>query len=205
MTSFVYFDLGGVVIKDYSGTNKWSEMKRVMGVTKDIEEEFDRLYDQYELEELCLTRDVDSLIPIFKKKFSLKLPKDFSMLEYFVEHFSQNRSIWPIIKKVRKTHRIGLLTNMYPKMFEAIKKRNLLPAIEWDVIIDSSVEGFQKPDIRIFELAERKSNVKGREILFIDNTKKNTNAAAKYRWQTYLYDSTYTKESNRQLSRILFG
>ncbi len=99
MTSFVYFDLGGVVIKDYSGTNEWPEMKRVMGVTKDIEEEFDRLYDQYELEELCLTRDVDSLIPIFKKKFNLKIPKDFSMLEYFVEHFSQNRSIWPIIKK----------------------------------------------------------------------------------------------------------
>lgn len=205
MISFAYFDLGGVVIKDFSGTNKWAEMKGVMGVTKDMEEEFDELYDQYELKELCLTRDVDSLMPIFKKKFGLKFPKDFSMLEYFIKHFEQNTSIWPIIKEVQKNRGIGLLTNMYPRMLDAIRKQNLLPPVEWNVIIDSSVERVQKPDQKIFKLAQEKAGVKGEEVLFIDNTEINTDAAATYGWQTFLYDPTDHEVACRKLENMLFG
>lgn len=203
--TFVYFDLGAVAIKDFKGTDKWAEMKRFMGVPRAQDKEFDDLYDRYELRELCLTRDVDSLVPILKRKFNLKVSNDFSMLNYFVEHFEQNRSIWPIIKRVEKDHRIGFLTNMYPRMYEAIKERNLLPPFEWDVIIDSSIEGVQKPDKEIFELAERKAGVKGRKILFIDDNLKNVKAAKKHGWQTFLYNPSNHEESSRKLARALFG
>ena len=32
--SFIYFDVGGVVIQDFSGTNKWSQLKRELGIKK---------------------------------------------------------------------------------------------------------------------------------------------------------------------------
>lgn len=36
MIKFVYFDIGGVVVKDFSGNNKWNEMKKFMGVKKNL-------------------------------------------------------------------------------------------------------------------------------------------------------------------------
>ena len=111
MISFVYFDLGGVVIRDFSGTNKWGEMKKYLGVSEKIDQEFDELYDKYEDEELNLNRDVDTLIPIFKKKFGIKFPPGFSIFKYLVDHFEKNESIWPVIGKIRLQTRVGLLTN----------------------------------------------------------------------------------------------
>jgi len=204
MISFVYFDLGGVVIKDFSGTDKWTEMKKMIGVKEGFEKEFDELYDKYELSELCLTRDVDTLIPIFAKKFGMSFPRDFSILSYFVDHFERNTSIWPVIKKMHKTCKVGLLTNMYPSMFKAIQKRGLLPPVKWDVLIDSSVVGLQKPDRRIFTLAEERSLAKHDEILFVDDRKVNIGAAKRFGWQTFLYNPSNHKESILELTRFLF-
>jgi epoxide hydrolase-like predicted phosphatase len=203
MIKFVYLDVGGVVIKDFSGTNKWEVMKKAMGVKKEFDKEFDRLFDQYELKELCLTRDVDSLIPIFTKKFGMNFPNGFSMLGYFVDHFEQNRPIWSILKRMKKTCRLGLLTNMYVGMFDEINKRGLLPPIKWNVVIDSTKVGLQKPDPKIFVLAREKSGVNNEEILFVDNNQKNIETASKFGWQTFFYDSSKHEESCKRLNQFL--
>jgi len=208
MIKFVYFDLGGTVIRDFNGTNKWSEMKKYLSVEEKFDNDFDRLYDQYELDELCISRDVDTLIPIFAEKFAIKFPQNFSFLSYLVNNFEKNPSIWPVVSQAEKSFRIGLLTNMYPRMFEAIKGRGLMPPDKWKVIIDSSKVKLQKPDKRIYELAEVEAGAKGEEILFIDNTKINTDAAENLGWQTFLYDSESPEVSSLKLSgylRVLVG
>jgi epoxide hydrolase-like predicted phosphatase len=203
MIKFIYFDVGGVVVKDFSGTNKWVEMKKVMGVKQKFDKEFDRLYNQYEIKELCLTRHVDTLIPIFAEKFSMGFPQSFSMLEYFIDHFEKNRSLWPLLEKVKKNYGIGLLTNMYIDMLDGIRKKGLLPPIDWDVVIDSSKAGLQKPDRRIYGLAEKKSGVNSEEILFVENSQKNIDAAKKLGWQTFLYDSSAVENASRELGLML--
>ena len=70
-----------------------------------------------------------------------------------------------MIEQTRKTHNIGLLTNLYPRMFTAIAKRNIMPNIEWDAVVDSSVVGYQKPDKKIFEIAKQVAQVSSNEIL----------------------------------------
>ena len=199
MISFVYFDVGGVVIRDFSKTNKWSIMKYDLGVPEEINKDFDRLFDYYELNELCLSRDVETLIPIFENKFNIHFPKNYSWLNDFANRFEKNYFIWPVIKKINKNCRIGLLTNMYLGMFKAIQNRSLLPPFNWDVLVDSSVERLQKPDPKIYELAEKKSKSKHKEILFIDNGKKNIDAAKKFGWKTFLYDPSDHKESCQNL------
>ena len=199
MIKFIYFDVGGVIIKDFSGNTKWTKMKKVMGVKKDFDKEFDSLYNQYEFKELNLTRPVDTLIPIFTKKFGMNFPKGFSMFKYFIDHFEQNRSLWPILKKIKKSYRVGLLTNMYVGMFDKIKKQGLLPPIDWDIIIESTEIGMRKPDKKIFEFAQKKSGVNNREILFVDNSKENIDAARELGWQTFLYDSSQVNNANKKL------
>ena len=39
--SFVYFDVGGVVVKDFSDTNHWQNLKLYLGITANLEDQFD--------------------------------------------------------------------------------------------------------------------------------------------------------------------
>jgi FMN phosphatase YigB (HAD superfamily) len=194
MISFVYFDVGGVVVKDFSGNDKWAKMKHDLGLRPKDEEEFDRLYDEYE-KEVCVGRDIDSLVPLIRKRFNLNLPGDYSMQEYFLDRFEKNEFILPIIEKIKKDCRIGLLTNMYPDMLSGIKKRGIMPEINWDIIIDSTIEKCRKPDLAIFKLAEERSSTKKENILFIDNRLKNIAVARNFGWKTFFYDSTNHKKS----------
>jgi FMN phosphatase YigB (HAD superfamily) len=77
---------------------------------------------------------------------------------------------------------------MYPGMFAAIERRNILPQVEWDVIVDSSVELLEKPDHKFFELAEKRAGARHSETLFVDNSPGHIQAASIFGWQTFLYD-----------------
>jgi len=202
--SFVYFDVGGVVIKDFSDTDKWHEMlDHALLIPTEHHQAFDQLYDQYE-DDICLGKiAVDDLQPFIKERFHSPLPPDFSILNYFVANFSANKSLWPIITNLQTTHRVGLLTDQYLGMFEAISAADLLPPVTWDAVIDSSKLGVRKPMPEIYQIAQDKAGVPGSEILFIDNREKNLLPARRLGWQTYLYDSKNYQESSRQLASFL--
>jgi FMN phosphatase YigB (HAD superfamily) len=198
MISFVYFDVGGVVVDDFSGNDKWARMKDDIGLRTEDEKEFDSLYNEYE-KEVCIGRDVDTLVPIFKERFKLNIPESYSMQEYFIDRFEKNEFILPVIREIKKDCRIGLLTNMYPDMLFKMKKRGIMPKIDWDVIIDSTVEKCRKPEPRIFELAEDRSGVQKENILFVDNKLKNVEAAISFGWKAFFYDSANHERSCRDL------
>lgn len=202
MIKFIYFDVGGVVIRDFSGTNKWEELKTGMGIKAEQVEAFNEIFDKYE-SEVCVGRDVETLVPMLKEKLGLQLPEDYSFLHDFVGRFEKNESICPIIERLKNKYKIGLLTNMYPNMLEAIYKAGLMPNTTWDVIIDSSIEKIRKPQTEIFQLAQDRSGFNGEEILFIDNGAKHVEAAKKFGWQGFVYDSSNTEKSNKDLEAIL--
>lgn len=199
---FVYFDVGGVAIVDFSGNNKWEEMKRSFGVDEKNERDFDALWNKYE-ESLCIDRDVDSLIPEFKKIHGIRMSEDYSMLADFVDRFERNEFLWSVFENVKKQYRIGLLTNMYPRMLDAIMGKGLLPDRKWDVIVDSSVVGYQKPHPAIFQIAEEQSGAQPDEILFIDNSAQHIKEASRRGWKTFLYDSKDVRGSTQELIEVL--
>jgi len=112
-----------------------------------------------------------------KEKFDINLPAGYSMLTDFINRFEKNIYIQPFIDKVKQKCRMGLLTNMYPRMLLAMTEKGIMPEANWDVVIDSTVERLRKPDLKIFELAERRANTKKDEIFFVDNTVANINVA----------------------------
>ncbi len=201
MVKFAYFDIGGVVILDLTANNGWAKMKKDLGITPEKDTEFEEFFNKIECK-VNVGLDIESLIPIMKDKFGLHFPKDYSLLTDFVNRFEQNKSIWPVINKIQETCRIGLLTNMYPDMLNAIKRRRLLPEINWDIIIDSSIEKIAKPSLKIYKLAEAKSGVKGHDILFVENSLKQIASARKLGWNTFLYDTTNPEKSSSELLRL---
>lgn len=202
MINFVYFDVGGVAILDFTGTQKWEQLKRDIGVHENNKEAFDKVWLQYR-ERICVDVDVDSLLPILTEEVGLQFPEHYSLLQNFVDRFDANPSIFPVIKKAHLKSKIGLLTNMYLRMFEAIQKKGLLPSVHWDTIIDSSVVKYQKPDRKIFEIAEKEAGVARDSILFVENSMEHILAAKEFGWQTFLYDSAKPEESNNKLISLL--
>jgi HAD superfamily hydrolase (TIGR01509 family) len=198
MISFVYFDVGGVVINDCKGNNKFERMKCELGLKPEDNKEFDEFYDKYE-KEVCLGKDIDTIIPLIQEKFHIVLPAGYSMLTDFINRFEKNVYIQTVIDKIKQDCRMGLLTNMYPRMLLAMTEKRIMPEANWDVVIDSTIEHLRKPDLAIFELAELKANVKKEEILFVDNTIANINAAKDFGWQTFFYDSSNHKKSCSEL------
>lgn len=199
---FVYFDVGGVLNLDYSGTNKWVEMKRDLGVTEDLDKSFDQVWKKYR-SRICIDCDVDTIIPEFEKATGIKIPDDYSMLEDFVNRFDVNHSIWPLAQKAKQKYKVGLLTNQYPRMLDKIKEQNNIPDVNWDVTVDSSIVGFQKPEEKIYEIAEQMAGVNPNDIFFIDNGETHIEVAKKRGWQTLLYNPQDPENSSQKLAEII--
>ncbi len=198
MISFVYFDLGGVAELDFSKTNKWEELKSGIGVNEKNRGAFDVVWKRHH-DNICIDCDVDTLIPVLEKEVGLSFPPNYSMLSDFVNRFEPNPSIWPVIEKIIKTCRVGLLTNAYPRMLDAIRERGILPPVDWDAVVDSSVIGYQKPDPRIYEIAETEAKAKGDQILFVENSPEHIEGAQKFGWKTFLYDPSEAQKSSLNL------
>lgn len=196
MISFVYFDLGGVVEKDFSANHKWDDLREELGIAPS--QEYEQFWKDKE-KDICTVQSVDSLLPILKEKFSAKIPDNYSLLHAFVKRFERNESIWPIIEEIKKTAKIGLLTMMYPGMFQAISASGILPNISWNVVIDSSQVGLVKSEKEMYKFAQEKAGVPGNEILFIENSQKYLPIAESFGWQTFLYDSSNYEKSSKDL------
>jgi FMN phosphatase YigB (HAD superfamily) len=202
--SFVYFDIGGVVVQDFFGTNKWKQLQLDLGITEKHTLRFQAVWKQYR-NRICINTNVDSLLPVFQKEFGITYPQGYSLLEDFVNRFEQNLSIWPVIEKIHTYYPVGLLTNMYVGMYPLILKKGLLPPVTWNVIVDSSVVGLQKPDGKIYELAKQRANVHHNEILFVENGEDNLKAAQNLGWQTFFYDSRHPAESSQKLLELVYN
>lgn len=198
MIKFVYFDVGGVLEIDLNADNGWQRMKRDIGIGPTEDSKFDNLFTRFEVE-VCIGREIDEIVPVIRKNFKLNLPDDYSFFNDMLKRFTVNKSIWTVVDEINKNCKVGLITNMYPRMLESINKKGILPNVSWDVVIDSSVERLQKPNIEIFELAEKKSGYKGKEILFIDNSQKNLDGASKLNWLTFLYNPKTPEYSSLKL------
>ncbi len=199
MINFVYFDIGGVVVQDFSGTDKWEQLRNEVCGIRGSAEKFEEIWNAtHDTHNTIL--DVDSLVPVFRKELNSDLPKSYSFLMGFVNRFEKNEPIWPVIAEIQKQVPVGLLTNMYPRMLERIYAAGIMPTTQWSVTVDSSVERLQKPQTAIYKLAEEKAQASGGDILFIDNTQRHLDAAAKnFGWQTFLFDHTEPEKSSRSL------
>jgi len=197
-TDFIFFDVGGVVVLDFSKTQKWDEMMRDLGLAGEQRERFEKLFDEKE-PGFCRGADVDALVPVLRSEFGLDLPHDYSMLEDFVSRFERNERLGKIIKSLEGKVRLGLLTNMYPRMLDQIKQRGLLPDVAWTCIVDSSVVHYLKPEPEIYEIAEAQAGVAPEKILFVENSPMHIDAARARGWQTLLYDPVEIDRSNDEL------
>lgn len=204
--TFIYFDVGGVAIKDFSDTLKWDKMvDSKLGIPQKSRADFDQIYDKYE-DDICRGKiAVDDIVPYIKASYNPNLSDNFSLLTYFIDNFEKNDDLWKIVESLNPQIKLGLLTDQYLGMLDGIFAKNLIPTREWAAVIDSSIEGVRKPMPEIYKLAQDRAGVPPEEILFIDNRSKNLVVPKEMGWQTYLYDSSNYDQANQDLLHYFTG
>lgn len=201
MIKFVFFDVGGVLIKDFSKTNKWEEMLSDLPFNPKDQKSFGELFDEYELD-LCKDKSIESFRKILLEN-GIALPKEYDLNKDFVSRFEKNDSIWKLVSLIKAKYSTGLLTNMYPRMLDMIYEFGLFEDENWENIVDSSIVGTAKPEEKIFQIAEELSGFSGSEILFIDNSSRHLEAAKKFGWEILLYDPSDIEGSNWAIENFL--
>jgi len=199
---FIFFDVGGVLIKDFSKTKKWEEMLTDLKIDLEKWSDLDEKYDKFE-KEVAVGRNIEEFVPILVNEFGAVVIDNYSLNKDFVSRFEKNDVIWKIVNECRQKYKVGLLTAQYPNMLNLIKNVGLLLPINWDVVVDSSVVKVNKPNEEIYILAQKEANVEPEEILFIDNIDKNLDVPKKLGWKTFLYDSSDYERSNEELKAFL--
>lgn len=202
-SKFIYFDVGGVAVVDFSGNDKWNQMISELGIPEEKREEFRNLWKKGE-GELCIgSKSTEELAGELAEKIGFELEPGYRMLDDFVARFERNAALCDLLDKIKDNYRFGLLTNMYPGMLDKIVEAKLLPDVKWDVVIDSTIVKMQKPNQDIYKYAQELTNLAPEEILFVENTEGNLIIPKELGWQTFLYNSYENEKSVRYLSEII--
>lgn len=201
---FIYFDVGGVALLDFSKTNKWDEMLNDLKVPESSRKQFNELFDIHE-EKICIGEDINIFVDEAKNILGIKFPHNYDMIADFVNRFEKNIPMLNLLEKLKTDFKLGLLTAQYPRMLNMIFEKGLLPKDIWSVLIDSSVERVTKPDPEIYHLAERKANVGRNSILFVDNKAGLLKYPKSRGWKVFEYDPINTESSTSLLEQFIYG
>jgi len=78
---FIYFDVGGVVLLDFSETEKWEELKSAMGVNEIDIGKFNKVWDKYEDRRYIYDIDWDVVVDSSVVKLQKNGPEIFKLAQ----------------------------------------------------------------------------------------------------------------------------
>lgn len=192
---FVYFDVNNTLIHFFD--RAFGKLGADCGLPREVVETFFWRYN----DEICRGEiTIEQFNELIGKQ--LRLPS-FDWREYYLSTTEPVPHMAELVTWVREHYRVGLLTNSMPDFLPVLREKGLLPNVNYDVIIDSSVVHLLKPEQAIYELAQAKTGCSPEEILFVDDTPANVLAARAFGWQARHFDATRPQESVDRLRSAL--
>lgn len=160
MITTLLFDFYGVFQPDpYKQWLSQNNLKRV-GVYKDISTQLD--IGQLSQDDFLTRLEDESGVSI---KYN-----------DFYREDNLNNDLIELVKQLKKTYRIGLLSNASSTLRQKLIHNDLVTL--FDYILISSEIGYAKPDRNVYSLALEKIKSEPEEIVFIDDNSKYTKAAS---------------------------
>lgn len=192
---FVYFDVNGCLVHFYH--RAFSALADSTGASVDtIETTFWKYND--------LVCRGDMSIAEFNNILGAKINlKDLDWTEYYMTAVEPIAETVELIKWTSKHYRVGLLSNIMPGFIDEMIKRNLLPGLDYDAVIDSSKTGHIKPEKEIYQKAQEMSGANSEEILFVDDSRANVMAAGQMGWHVLWFDDAHPAESAERIRQTL--
>lgn len=194
---FVYFDIGNVFL---------TFDKIFLRAAKDLDIDqklIDEAEEKYDVDANLGKIDIPEVWEKICKELNIKDGEKYPIIESWVSDYKAILSMHNLAKLIAKKYKTGILSNYYRGFFEECTKQNFIPKINFSPVIISAQVGYKKPEPEIYKIAEKKCGFSGDEIFFIDDKKENLFTAAKFGWQTFLFDYNNPKKSAEEIRSIL--
>lgn len=193
--SFIYFDMNGCLVHSYQSA--FAKLAADTDVTPDV---IESVYWRYN-DEVCRGT---ATVAEFNEELAKKVgAKDVNWLQYYMDAVEQIPEMHEILTWAAKHYRVGLLTNTMPGLVSALRRKGLIPDIQYDAIVDSSEVGVLKPEEQIYTVAQERAGCNPEEILFIDDAKANLVAASKLGWNVIWFDDARSGPSAASVRQAL--
>ena len=169
----LFFDMGGVLLRTENKTSR-TNLGSEFGMSY---EEMDRFIFECKSAALAsvgkMTEDQHWLDVTERLKLpAIEMPR---IRNAFFGGDQIDMEIINLMRSLRKTHKIGLISNAWDGMRQWITDEKFLDA--FDELIISAELGIAKPDARIFQYALEKLGVEAGQAIFVDDVEKNINAS----------------------------
>lgn len=185
--SFIFFDVNDCLVHYYQ--RGFTHLAADIGISP---ESLEMTFWHYN-DDVC--RGLMSMSD-FNARLSEELRfKDIDWAKYYLEAVEPVQQMQEVLKWAAEHYRIGLLTNIMPGLLSGMRKKGILPDINYDLIIDSSEVAALKPEPHMFEIAQAQAAVPANEIFFIDDDRSNIMSAQKMGWQVMKFDDALPDES----------
>lgn len=195
---WIIFDMCGVLIED-AYQHIFREVSKEKG--------YDHLTFMDEIRE-PLDKTMQGIISerdffqIILKRFDLNFTIK-ELEEKLIAGFVKIEDTWKVVENLKdKGYKLAILSDMGKEMVE--KEMNTLELRKYfDELIFSSETGYKKPQLELFKIALEKLNSKPEECIFIDDKKRNTDAAKKLHINTITFETPEKLEEKLKNIKIL--
>jgi FMN phosphatase YigB (HAD superfamily)/lambda repressor-like predicted transcriptional regulator len=192
---FVYFDVNGVLIRYFQRT--FTSIAADTGTSADAVEAIFWHYN----DTICRGEmSLEEFDFILAKRVGVE---KISWAEYYLKNVDPIQGSHEIVEWAAEHYGIGLMTNIMPGLIKMMAEKDILPKVNYEVIIDSSEVGIIKPERAIYEQAVQLANVKPTEILLVDDSRTNLMAAERLGWHVLWFDDYHPDEGAERIRQAL--
>jgi len=192
---FVYFDVNGCLVRFFQ--RAFTQLAHDSNVSADVVETTFWHYN----DSVCRGElSIEEFNEIVAER--LNLPS-LDWKKYYLEAIDAIPEMHEIAKWAGQNYNIGLLTNTMPGLIKEMIQTGLIPALPYNVVVDSSEVGAIKPERKMYEIAAEKAGVPPEEILLVDDSRANLMAAEHMGWKVLWFDDYRPEESAQRVKDAL--
>jgi HAD superfamily hydrolase (TIGR01509 family) len=124
-------------------------------------------------------------------------------IQVYTDIFTPNPAVFDLVQRIKRHHRVGLLSNTNPWYFEhVIAKTEIFPL--FDSVTLSYEVGASKPDPRLFDDALQKLDLMAEECVFIDDQSANAQAATEHLLHGIVYTTPIALMAELRRHKVTF-
>lgn len=179
--SFIYFDLGGVIIDNERA------ISTIAGEVGQDSETVQGFFDEHWRDACLGILSNEAYLEKFLSRFSPAIPIT-DLVDYFTDRQGHYQETHDFVHDLLKEYKLGILSNAERGIIKTLLEKKKIPNISWEVVIESAEHGMVKPDPSIYMLAQKLAGVAAEEILFIDDRPGNVEAARALGWHAEVFD-----------------
>ncbi|HUD05638.1 MAG TPA: HAD-IA family hydrolase [Candidatus Saccharimonadales bacterium] len=193
--SFVYFDINGCLVRFYH--RAFTRLAHVSNQSPDIVEGAFWHYN----DQVCRGK---MSMHEFNQALAQRLRvKSVDWEKHYIETVEPVPHMNDLLSWISKLYGIGLMSNIMPGLIDLMIKRKIIPDIDYDTIIDSSIVKVIKPEPGIYQIAAKQARCNESEILLVDDSRVNLMAADRLKWHVLWFDNFRPEESIKKIKEIL--